>query len=325
MRYLIDIGHPAHVHIFKNIVLDMQNRGHEFFFTVREAENETILLDKYNFSYHIIGCKRKGTVNKIIGIFIFSWRIFRIGLKFKPDIFLSHGSMYAGYASFIFRKPHIALEDSGNMEQIRLSLPVSNAILSPDILPVDLGAKQIRYRGYHELMYLTPKYYVQDSSVFSLLGIPRGTPYAIIRFVSWEASHDIGKSGLSSDEKIDLINFLSGRVKVFISAERQLSEELDPYRIDIPFDRMHDVLANALIYIGEGATMASEAGILGIPSFYVSNIKRCYIDDQIKYGSVYKYSSYIEMIDKLADLFADPDLKFKHQRISQRIIDKKLM
>jgi predicted glycosyltransferase len=162
MRVLIDIGHPAHVHIFKNIVFNMQEKGHVFFFTVREGENETILLDKYGFNYQKIGNKRKGTINKILGIFIFSWRIIKVANNFKPDLFLSHGSMYAGYASLFVRKPHIALEDTGNMEQIRLSLPVSNVVLSPDVLPVDLGKKHIRYRGYHELMYLTPKYFNPD-------------------------------------------------------------------------------------------------------------------------------------------------------------------
>ncbi len=36
MKILVDIGHPAHVHLFKNMAHEMIKKGHEFFFTVRE-------------------------------------------------------------------------------------------------------------------------------------------------------------------------------------------------------------------------------------------------------------------------------------------------
>lgn len=286
MRILIDIGHPAHVHLFKNMVLDMQKRGHVFIFTVREGENEKYLLEALGFNYLSIGKKQKGLINKIIGIIFFTWRIFRISFKFKADLFLSHGSMYAGYAAFFVRKPHIAVEDSGNMEQIRLSRPVSDVIITPDILGADLGKKQIRYKGYHELMYLTPKYFTPNNSILHFLGVLREENYAILRFVSWEASHDSNQIGLSLTEKIDLVNELSKKMRVFISGERKLPDELEPFRIKIPFERMHDALAFAYVYIGEGATMASEAGILGTPSIYISSIERCYNTDQEKYGTV---------------------------------------
>lgn len=324
MRILIDIGHPAHVHMFKNIVFDMQTRGHVFFFTVREGENETVLLDKYGFNYQKVGCKRKGTVNKLLGIFIFSWRILKIAIKFKPDIFLSHGSMYAGYASLFLRKPHIALEDTGNMEQIRFSLPVSNVVLSPDVLPVNLGKKQIRYRGYHELMYLTPKYFSPDPSVFSYLGLPEKTPYAILRFISWEASHDIGESGFSLEYKRKLIGMLSDRLKVFISGERQLPEEFESFRINIPFEKMHDVLAFATIYVGEGATMASEAGILGTPSIYANSGKRSYHEDHEKFGTVFNFTSQNGVFEKINEILSDPDIKEKHALLSKKLIDNKI-
>ena len=324
MNILIDIGHPAHVYMFKNIVFDMQTRGHVFFFTVREGENETVLLDKYNFNYQKIGSKRKGTVNKILGILIFSWRILKIARKFKPDIFLSHGSMYAGYASFFIRKPHIALEDTGNMEQIRLSLPFSNVVLSPDVLPVSLGEKHIRYMGYHELMYLIPKYFTPDPDVYSYLGLPEKTPYAILRFISWEASHDIGETGFSLENKRRLIGMLSERLKVFISGERQLPEEFESFRINIPFEKMHDVLAFATIYVGEGATMASEAGILGTPSIYVNSFRRSYNEDQEKYGTVFNFTSQNGVFEKIDEILSDPDIKEKHTILSNRLIKSKI-
>jgi predicted glycosyltransferase len=232
--------------------------------------------------------------------------------------------MYAGYASLFLRKPHIALEDTGNMEQIRLSLPVSDVVLSPDILSVDLGAKHILYRGYHELMYLTPKYFTPDFSVFTILGIPPETPYAILRFVSWEASHDRGETGFTIEEKREVVKFLSGRLKVFISVEKQLPFEFEPYRIKIPFDKMHDVLAFATVYIGEGATMASEAGILGIPSFYVSTIKSSITEDQEKHGTVFNFTSSSGVLDKIEEILSYHSTKQKYAILSKKLINSKI-
>jgi uncharacterized protein len=287
MKILIDIGHPAHVHLFKNFANEMLRRGHTLFFTVREGENESDLLDFYRFNYSIIGKKQKGLLSRLFYLLLYIFRILICARKFKPDLYLSHGSMYAAYSAFLTFKKHISLEDSGNMEQIRLYKMFTSTIITPDILPIDLGPRQIKYSGYHELMYLLPKYFTPNATIFGVLGISPGEQYAILRFVSWEATHDNNQRGLSVTEKINLVSELSKQMKVFISGERKLPSELEKFRLEIPFERIHDALAFAKVYIGEGATMASEAGILGVPSVYISSIERCYNTDQGKFGTVF--------------------------------------
>jgi len=325
MRIIIDIGHPAHVYLFKNVATEMQNKGHTFLFTVRSGEKESYLIEKFGFKYRIIGRKQRGTLLKLLGLVIFTFRIIIVSLKFKPDLFLSHGSMYAGYASRVIGKSHIALEDSGNMEQLRLSLPVSDVILTPDALKEEYGKKQIRYNGYHELMYLTPKYFIPDESIFKILSARVKSPYAVLRFVSWEASHDKGRTGLSQDEKMELVNHLISRgVNVLISSEKELPTELQVYRMDVPFEMVHHLLAFAIIYVGEGATMASEAGILGIPSFYVSPIRRCYNDDQEKYGTVYNFPSFEGVLSKLDYVLSNPQILNNHKVLARKLISDKI-
>lgn len=36
MKILIDMGHPAHVHFWKNFIWEMEKQGHEFKVVVRE-------------------------------------------------------------------------------------------------------------------------------------------------------------------------------------------------------------------------------------------------------------------------------------------------
>ena len=38
MRIFIDIGHPAHVHYFKNFIWKMEEKGHTIFISARDKE-----------------------------------------------------------------------------------------------------------------------------------------------------------------------------------------------------------------------------------------------------------------------------------------------
>ena len=120
MKLLIDIGHPAHVHLFKNFAWRMEKNGHEILFTVRNKENEVYLLQKYCFKYKSIGKHYKSRLGKIWGLFKFDLKMFYYAHKFKPDIYMGHGSIYAAHVSWLMHKISILLEDTGNMEQVSL-------------------------------------------------------------------------------------------------------------------------------------------------------------------------------------------------------------
>ena len=313
MKILIDIGHPAHVHLFKNMAHEMTKKGHEFFFTVREGEYQAQLLKENGFAFTVIGKKQRNPVSKLLGIFKFSFKIVRIARQFKPDLFLSHGSMYAGYAALIMGKKHIALEDTGNMEQLFFSKPVSDVILSPQSLQVNLGKKHIRYGGFHELAYLHPKRFTPDISVLKELGVKEDEAYVILRFVSWNATHDMGQSGLSLSEKSALINEISKYAKVFISSEEPLPLEFTRYELKLAPGRLHHALFYAAMYIGEGATTASECAMLGTPALYVNTITAGTLEKQEHYGLLFGFRNSTGLIDKVHELFNTPGLRAEFQ------------
>jgi len=324
MNVLIDIGHPAHVHLFKNFAWIMQKNGHNVFFTARDKEHEIYLLKKYGFYYKSFGKHYKNKKGKIWGLFKFNFKLLLGSLKFKPDILVSHGSIYAAHVSWILRKPHVSLEDSGNMEQIRIYRPFTKVILTPDVLKENLGQKQIRYKGYHELAYLLPNYFKPDHSVYKLLGIEPGQKYCILRFVSWMATHDKGHSGLTFDYKMKLIEQLSRNLKVFISSEAELPLEFSEYQVNIPPEKMHDALAFADLFIGEGATMASESGVLGTPSIYVNSIVRYYNEDQENYGLVFNYRNSSGVLEKAFELLNISDIKAEWKKRRERMLQDKI-
>jgi uncharacterized protein len=324
MRILIDIGHPAHVHLFKNFAWEMGKRSHTVFFTCREKEFEIELLKSCGFNYKSFGRKYISKFGKIWGLCEFDIREFFTGIRFKPDLFLSAGSMYAAHAAFLLGKPHITFEDTGNTEQVRLYKPFTRTILTSTSFLKDYGKRQLYYYGFHELAYLHPKYFTPAKNILNELGVSEGEPYFILRFVSWNASHDIGHRGLSMDEKLKLLIMLKSYGKVFISSEKKLEAEFEKYRFNLPPWRMHDALAFCCMFIGEGATMASECAMLGTPAVYVNSIQAGSIDEQSQYGLLYHFNSGRDVLEKVKQLLLDKELKNKHQKFQEKMLSEKI-
>jgi len=287
MRILFDVGHPGDFHALKNLGHALQAQGAEVLFTTRDKEFERELIKAEGFTFKSFGTHYKTIPGKIWGLLKFDLQMLWTALQFKPDLFISHGSIYASHASFVLRKKHMSLEDTGNMEQIRLYMPFVDVVLTPAVLPADLGPKQIRYNGYHEIAYLHPNVFKPDPSIFQMLNLAENEPFGILRFVSWNASHDGGQSGFSAEDKAALVKRLQKDMRVFISSEAELPEHLKPYEFKIAPEKLHDALYYASIVISEGATVASEAGVLGTPAIYTNTIPISYCQDQENYGLVF--------------------------------------
>ncbi|MBK7410530.1 MAG: DUF354 domain-containing protein [Saprospirales bacterium] len=290
MRVIFDIGHPAHVHLFKHLARLLMKDGAVVLFTARDKEFELDLLKAEGFEYESFGKHYRSLWGKIWGLVKYDIRMFLTGLRFKPDLLVSHGTIYAAHAAPFLGAKYLSIEDTGNMEQVMLYRPFTDVILTPEVLPKDLGPKQIRYNGYHELAYLHPEFFTPDPAIHSWLGVEEGEPYAIIRFISWEATHDVGHKGMTTEDKINLVKKLSEKMRVFITAERAVTEELQPFCMRIPPDKFHHALNYAAIVISEGTTTGTEAGILGTPCVYISTFVDPNLQEMEQYDLVYNTS-----------------------------------
>ena len=66
MNILIDIGHPAHVHLLRNIYHQLIKNGHVVCVTVKDITIAKALLEKYNIEYINIGKKRDSLLGKAL-------------------------------------------------------------------------------------------------------------------------------------------------------------------------------------------------------------------------------------------------------------------
>jgi uncharacterized protein len=329
MKILIDIGHPAHVHLFKHFAWEMQLKGHKVLYTCRDKEFEIRLLTTYGFQFVNFGKKFTSTLGKILGMLIFDFKELKVALKFKPDIFISHGSIYAAHAAWLIRKPHISMEDTYNFEQIRLYLPFTKHVLTAEYDHPLKTDKLIKYAGYHELAYLHPNRFSPDATVLQDLGIKEGEKYIIMRFVSWNASHDIGHKGISFENKLKAIKEFSKYAKVFISSEGALPKELEKHRIQIRPERMHDAIAFSSFVFGESSTMSEEAAMLGIPSIYLFNNSTFYTSHlERDYQIMFNYSeSEVDQklaIDKGVELLNSNDISEQWLQKRNKILSEKI-
>lgn len=280
VRILIDIGHPAHVHYFKNFYKLMSEKGPEFLITARKKEVSHDLLKSYGIPFIDRGTGSNSMVGKFGYLPKANWILFKEALRFKPDLFMSFSSPYAAQVSSILRKPHIAFDDTEHARLGRMMYrPFTDMVLSPESYNGELSKKQTLFNGYMELLYLHPNHFTPDVSILKLLGVERGEKFVLLRFVSWQATHDAGHSGVSLENKRKAVEEFSKYSRVFISSEAELPEDLEPYRISIPPAKMHDVLNYASLFFGESATMASESAVLGTTAIYLDNDGRGYTDD----------------------------------------------
>lgn len=325
MRILIDIGHPAHIHYFKNCVKLLTEKGYEFLFVVRERDSTIELIEALHFNYVSRGKGGKGLLSKLLMIPCIDWKLWKFARKFKPDLFLSFSSLYAAHVAWLIRKPHITFDDTEHAKFGHiLCRPFSDIILSPSCYYAKLSRKQILFNAYMELCYLHPKYFTPNQAIKKILAINTGEKYCVLRLISWDANHDVGQHGLNLEDKLKLIKELEKYCKVFISSEEGLSEELKKYKLSIHPSQLHDVLSYADLYIGEGSTTASESALLGTPAIYVNSLRVGNMDDEEKYGLVYQLNSIDKILSTAIKIITSPVSKQEYKVRRYKLLNDKI-
>lgn len=324
MKIFIDIGHPAHVHYFRNFIKDMEKKGHSFFITARDKEMTQYLLDKYKIQYRSRGTGSNSFIGKLVYLFYADFVLFFSALKYKPDLFFSFMSPYASHIAKLTNKPHIAFDDTEHAKFGKLLYePFTDLICTPVSYRYRINKVHVKFNSYMELSYLHPSVFKPSRNILNELGIEKNEKYTIIRFVAWNANHDRGHSGISNSNKINAVNQFLKFGKVFITSEVELPNELKDYELKISPEKIHDFMAFASLLYGESATMASESAVLGIPAVFHDNIGRGYTSEQERnYSLVYNFSEseedQLKGIEKGVKILSSSDNLFyknKHQML----------
>ncbi len=324
MKILIDIGHPGHVHYFRNFIKILEGNGHDFLIIAKDRNITYELLNYFDIPF----VKRKdfpsSLIGKLVNIPITDIFVLKHALRFKPDIMMGFSGTHIAHAGKMLNIPSIVIDDTEHATLAHWSYkPFADVILTPTCFFKDFGKKQIRFRSFTELFYLHNNYFKPNPTVLDLLGLKENDDFAIVRFVAWNASHDVRENGLTNIEKIDLVNYLSRRMKVFITSEGSIPVELQGFQFNIPSNYLHDALFYAKLYVGEGGTTASEAAVLGTPSIYMNNLTMGYIKEEMDCGLLFQ-SVVIDEVKRFIDnliILNDEELISRRNKLLDNKID----
>lgn len=323
MKILFSTGHPAQVHNFRIVKNILENHGHKVVWAASKKDISDYLLKKYNIKYTELKRPSKGFLSKIYVLIVNTWITFNLIRKEHVDFVVSRINPGVVLAAWLSGKRQIVLTDTeaAGFYDVFFS-KFANSLLTASSFEKQIRNNQIRYKANIELFYLHPNYFkpIPDDA-YKLLKLEKGTPYVIVRFVSWQAFHDKGHEGISLENRLLHIQKIAKYAKVYITAEgNSLPVELEKYRIKIPLEKIHIVLNEAVLFFGEGASMASESAILGTPAIYVNDLWAGYTNEEEKYGLLYSFKTDADSqkaaILKAIELLKDK--KSKSQTVEKR-------
>jgi len=317
MNVAFDIGHPAQAHLFRNAIVDLDDRGHDVTVLSREKEVTTALLDAYGIEHTPMSTNR-GRLDGFPGLAI-EWTrrsvgVFRALRAADPDVVVSHVNPPAVYASRLVGATSVVFTDVEVTPVVsHLTYPVADIVCTPENFGHDIGPNQRRYDGFHELAYLHPDRFEPDATRLSAYGVDTDSPYSVLRFVGWGAYHDVGQEGISTGTKRELIDRLSDHGPVYITSESELPPDLQQYQLPVPPHLAHDLLAHANLYVGDSQAMAAEAAVLGTPALRLNTFvgdddMSKFVELEDRYGLLFSIADESELVDRAEALtMADRD------------------
>lgn len=331
MRIVFFVNTPAQAHEFKNAIKVLRDKGHSILVLARDHSCTLELLDEYGIEYRLYGRTGRSKYGKFLERPFQLLKAYAIARGFAPDLVIGLGDDVAS-TSLWLRKPGIMFDDT-EPSQVRIFLkrPFNITVLTPACFTRELGRRQVRYGGYKELAYLHPNHFQPDPAIYDLLGIGQGEKYAVLRFNPFDASHDFGARGFSTESKLRLVKELQEHAHVFISSEGNLPQALREYELRIPPYRIHDALYYAQLLVTDAITMITEAAVLGTPAIHCSTWVRGnrfgnLVELERKYGLLYTYdvTDQDSATEKALELIQRPDIKPEWHEKRQRLLSDKI-
>ena len=323
MRLLFDIGHPAHVHLFKNFIYYLKSNGHDITVVSRDKDITNKLLDYYQIPYTCLSKPSKNKLGMAMELIRRDIKIIQLhlGKKFEASygtsVSISHLTALFGVPSYCFSDD----DDSVIPLHVNITYPFATKIINPiGLKHKKWKNKRIFYNSYQKLSYLHPDIFKPNINVLTKYNLnPEG--YVVVRKSALMAHHDKGVKGLTTDlwEKI---NKVIERYKIIFSEENKKSISIEPYD-------MHDVLAYAKMLITDSQSMATEAALVGTPCVRYSSLvgKLSCIEELVnKYKLMFEFKIGQEgpMLKMVKKIIYDPTIAIEIKKRKEKVLTDKV-
>jgi predicted glycosyltransferase len=289
MKALIEIVHPADVLFFSNPIRRLNAMGHVVTVVSRDKDVALPLLEALGLSHHCLSRAGRGVSGlgwELIRRDISLWRLVK---NIRPDVMCGFGGVSISHVGKLLGIPTISFYDTDRAPlQHALSLPFIDRLYVPAAYTGPTARNRtVRFPGTKDLSFFHPENFEPDRQIALKAGLDPERDNYFIRLVGWGANHDLGRSGWAEATLRSLIGALLPRGKIHLSSEPSLPADFAKYGYRGPVLAAHHLLACCTAYIGESATMACEASLLGIPAIYAADDPRSYIDELAEAGLVW--------------------------------------
>ncbi len=311
MKIIVDIGHPGHVHLLRHVADELRQRGNTVLYSVRDIPVAKHLMQIYGMQPWLdLGAKSDSLAGKAMTVLRQDCELLHFVRANKIDLGLSSGISLC-HVSRLTRLKSIVFDDDDDIVEplvTRFGHPFASAVFTPNCIKRSTK-HAVYYSGTHELAYLHPNRFRPDPKVPEKAGIKPGERYFIMRFVAMKGHHDMGEQGLTQEQKLELIRRLEPHGRVIITSERTQGQEFEPYRIPVPPEEIHSLMAYSSMFVGDSQTMTSEAAVLGVPALKCNSFAgRLSVPNMLehKYGLCYAYpvEHFNNMLQQIEQLLA---------------------
>lgn len=111
MRIAFFLNTPAHVHLYKNVIRNLESKGHKAIILARNYGDTVNLLDEIGFEYFVYANVPTSKYGKILALPFNVLKAYNFLRKKKPDLLIGMG-VYSAYTSQLLNKKCIIFNDS---------------------------------------------------------------------------------------------------------------------------------------------------------------------------------------------------------------------
>jgi hypothetical protein len=322
MRILFFFVHPSKYHLFKYTINYLKSIGYQIDVAIisKDVLEDLVINEGWDYVNIFPEGRRSKHANWFsillatgINFFKTLWRLHKLTRGKNYDLYVTDDCLTI--TGKIRKTPSIFFTDNefSTVPESRILCYFANEIVAPECVKLgNFEHKKIGFNGYKELAYLHPEYFTPDVRIKDKYNLADN--YAIIRIVSMTASHDRGLDNITDNQLREIIDIIEKKYCVYICPEKKISKKFEKYILSNKPEDILTILSGAEMFIGDSGTMASEAAILGIPTFMIHDfIGRLSVmtEKEKKYGLMFGYRSndFNLMLDKIRELVKAEDVR----------------
>ena len=288
-RILIDIVHPADVRFFREPIARLRAQGAPILCLAREKDITCDLLERFEIPYALASRQGEGPIGLGLELLRRDWAMVRAMNRFKPDVATGFGGVAIAHAGRLAGVRTVAFYDHepGRL-QMALTLPFIDEWHVPESWrgPAPAG-KTRRFNSFKELSDLHPARFKPCPERARALGAAPDRANIFLRLSAQRAAHDWGARSLDATAFLAALNRVFGPVALHVSCEGDAPEPLRPYLYRGALDQVHHLLAACDLAVTDGASMAAEAGVLGVPSIVTNARAPGYVSEFSRRGLMF--------------------------------------